>query len=264
MRGRAIALLASGVERFDAAEVRFIDTLLERAATSREGVRARLEERAQKHMFALELRFRSAERRAKDTIDALARLDAAAAKELRELAATGDVDRARRMAERLLAQRSSTRTAPALARLKATLALVDSRFATPPPVAQEARELLAGKHAPTEDLAARAHHLANMLDLALLHEGTEQLVSMLEVDRMERAVPLDAGPYNPEALAARAIGELSALSPAFARAWLTWVKDLESLSHLPPTADEKPQKPQKTPKQTRASGTRSTPRKRKA
>lgn len=245
MRGRALALLASGVERFDAAEVRFIDALLERAATSREGVRARLEERAKQHMFALELRFRSAEVRAKDVIDQLARKDPAAAKELRERAATGDVDGARRAAERLLAQRASERTEPALERVQTALSLVEARCSTLPPVVREARELISGKHAPDEDLAARAHDLANLLSLALMQDGADQLVSMLEVERMERAAPIAAGPYNPDVLAARAIGELSALSPAFARAWLSWVKDVESLSRLPPTADEKPAKPQK-------------------
>ena len=56
---------------------------------------------------------------------------------------------------------------------------------------------------------------------------------MLEVDRMERGAPLAPGPYNPDALASRAIGELSSISPAFARAWLSYTKDLESLTHAP-------------------------------
>jgi hypothetical protein len=262
MRGRALALLASGVERFDAAEVRFVDALLERAASSREGVRARLEERAKKHMFALELRFRSAEVRSKDAIAELARHDPAQARELRERAASGDVDGARRAAERTLAQRSERRTAPALARLRGALELVERSCSTLPPVVREAREALDGKTAPEDDLATRAHDLANRLDLVLLSDGLEQLSSLLEVDRMERAAPLAAGPYNPDALAARCVGELSALSPSFARAWLAWVKDVESLSRLPPTADEKPAKAAKATRTARG-GTRVTARKKR-
>lgn len=242
MRGRALALLASGVERFDAAEVRFIDALLERAASSREGVRARLEERAKKHLFALELRFRAAEGRAKDALEQLARYDAETARALRARAEEGDVDGARREAERLLAQRAEQRTAPAFDRLKTALELVERGCSTLPPVVREAHELVEGRQATRDDVAALAHDLANRLDLALLWDGVEQLASMLEVERMERAAPLAAGPYNPEALAARAVGELAALSPSFARAWLAWVKDVESLSRLPPTADEKPAK----------------------
>src|SRR5690606_25061717 len=119
---------------------------------------------------------------------------------------------------------------------------VESRCSTLPPVVREARELLSGRQGGDGDLAARAHDLANLLDLVVMRDGIEQLGSMLEVDRMERGAPLAPGPYNPDALAARVVGGLSALSPAFARAWLSWIKDVEALSRLAQTADEKPAK----------------------
>lgn len=242
MQGRALALRAAGVERFDAGEVHAIEALLARAASSRDGVRRRLEERARQHLFTLELRFRSAQVQALGAIDVVARRDAAAAKALRERADGGDVDGARREAERLLARGSSRRTAPAIARVKSALDIVERRCSTLPPVVREARELLEGRQSGEGDLAARAHDLANLLNLVLLRDGAEQLGSMLEVDRMERGAPIAPGPYNPDALAARVVGELSSLSPAFARAWLSWVKDIEALSRLPATADEKPAK----------------------
>ncbi len=242
MERRALALRAAGVERFDAGEIIAIEGMLERAAASREGVRRRLVERARKHLFTLELRFRAAEVQANDAIDQLARQDAAAAKLLRARADQGDVDGARRAAERALARGAPARTAPALERVRAALAIVESRCSTLPPVVREARELLEGRRALEQDLAARAHDVANQLVLVVLRDGAEQLGSLLEVDRMERGAPASAGPYNPDALAARAIGELATLSPSFARAWLSWVKDVESLSHLPATADEKPAK----------------------
>lgn len=253
---RALALKASGIERFDAGELAAIESMLARAESLREGARRRLEERARKQLFSLELRFQAAQADAQAAIERVARQDPQAAKDLRERAESGDVDGARRSAEVLYARGAPSRKEPALERVRRALSLVETQCATLPPVVREARELLDGRSTGDDDVVAVAHDLANLLNVVLIRDGAEQLASMLEVDRMERGAPMAPGPYNPDALAARAVGELSALSPSFARAWLAWVKDIEALTRLPPTAEEKPAKP--------ARAARSTSRKKRA
>ncbi|MFZ9886536.1 MAG: hypothetical protein ACO3JL_03445 [Myxococcota bacterium] len=57
--------------------------LLEHAEGAREGLRRRLEERARRHVFALELRFEAAKAAANSAVEQVARKDPGAAKLLR-------------------------------------------------------------------------------------------------------------------------------------------------------------------------------------
>lgn len=263
MLGRALALQAAGAERFDPGHMQAIFRLLDRAEGAREGLRRRLEERARRHLFALELRFESAKAAATSAVEQVARKDAGAAKALRDQLQAGDVDGVRRAAHRLLARGAMQRVRPALERLRAMIFAVEQRCPTRPLVVREARDLLERKDLPGDELITRAHDLANRLALVLVETGTAELATMLEVERMVRAAPSAYGPYNPDALSTRVISEFSALSPSFARAWFSWVRDLEPLTQLPPAPDEKPSKPTKAPKSKKSAGT-AAPRSRRA
>ncbi|MFZ9886535.1 MAG: hypothetical protein ACO3JL_03440 [Myxococcota bacterium] len=154
------------------------------------------------------------------------------------------------------------RVRPALERLRAMIYAVEQRCHTRPFVVREARDLLERKDLPGDELITRAHDLANRLALVLVETGTAELATMLEVERMVRAAPAAYGPYNPDALSTRVISEFSALSPSFARAWFSWVRDLEPLTLLPPAPDEKPSKPVKGTKGKQGAGTAASSKRR--
>jgi hypothetical protein len=61
---RVEALKAAGAERWDPGELHVVESMLARAQTAAPGLRRHLEERARRHLFAVEIRFEGARRRA--------------------------------------------------------------------------------------------------------------------------------------------------------------------------------------------------------
>jgi hypothetical protein len=176
--------------------------------------------------------------------------DAAVGRALRANLDEGDFHAARRKAEAVLALFSPERYARAVSRATAALALVEQRCPAPPPEALETKELLRSSPLSEPNVTGRLHELASLLDLVLIREGAESSHATLEVGRMRSIAPTAAGPYNPEALAARALSELAEISPSYLRAYLAELSDLEALTHLMPSPEEAPAK-----KPTRGKGT---------
>lgn len=243
LESRVYALREAGAASYDAADLRFIESLLARAEQASAGTRARLKDRARRHLFALELRFAAARRLASDAIVDLAATTPDAAEKARALADEGDVLGARQLAERVRARLSSLKWRRAADRLERVLDLAEERCQPAPPDVAAARALLLSPDV-EGDAARRAHALANALTLCLLKEGAERSCAQLEVDRLQRSRLVEAGPYNPDALMAQALDEIAALSPLYLRAYLAWAGDLEALLKLPPSPAEtsKPEK----------------------
>ncbi len=84
------------------------------------------------------------------------------------------------------------------------------------------------------DLASAAR-LSKQSDAAARYERSfSELFAALDVARALDTLPEAAGPYNALTLAARTLGELGSLSPAYLRAQVMRLEDLGALIGLPP------------------------------
>lgn len=244
-------LRQQGAERFDHVDFSFIESLHCRIEQAPAGVQKKLKARLARHLFTLELRFESSREEARKEIDALAILAPDAASAARALFDAGELAAAMRAVSHARHRLSSPAWGRAKDRLERTLAVIENRCQFLPSEVQKARELLKNPDV-AGDAARRAQRLANALVLVLLQERAELSCAQLEVDLLKRSTSEDAGPYNAGALAAIALDRLSAFSPRYLRAYLTYLGDLECLEQLPPSAAELA-KPSKAPRATRAS-----------
>ena len=80
---------------------------------------------------------------------------------------------------------------------------------------------------------ATARALGDHLAQSLYREAAEHARAAVVVARAHDRLSETFGPYNPQALAARALAQLEATSPAFLRAYLAGLEDLASLRQLP-------------------------------
>ena len=74
---------------------------------------------------------------------------------------------------------------------------------------------------------------------ALYEASRGELAAMLAARRAEAEVPADAGPYNPLAIAARSLAELSSRAPSYLAALIAQLDDLSPLLALPPPPPER-------------------------
>jgi hypothetical protein len=88
--------------------------------------------------------------------------------------------------------------------------------------------------------AHRAH------DAFLRYESArDSLAASIEIARALDAVSELAGPYNASSLAARALGELAELCPAYVRAQIDRLEDLGALLALPAERARRSRRPRK-------------------
>ncbi|AUX37405.1 hypothetical protein SOCE836_096280 [Sorangium cellulosum] len=241
---RLAALRASGAHRFDPASYRFIEALLERARALDGGARARLDARASARLTALEAAFHRARADAEAQLRALA--DAgipddgalAAALSLGDLPA---VARAARRRLRALAAERQTTAVPSLARLRGEAAARDVRL--PAPLARDLAELPCDGDVVERRVKRQAQALSNALSTALFHESLVSARATLAVARAADNVPEDAGPYNAQVLAARALCAAERLSAHYLRALVASLQDLGALSAALEPQPAKPAKP---------------------
>lgn len=243
LANRIEGLRACGAAVFDVVDFTFIERLHAQSEQLPNAARRKTHERLRRHVFDLEMRFAAARQQVLREIFLLRRTAPDSAMEAERCLAGGDVNAARKVVERASRRLSSSNWLRAEDRLLRVIAAVEMRLQPAPALVGEARALLEHPDA-VEHATKQAHRLANLLTLILLQEGAERVLAQLEVERLRREVPLEAGPYNPEALSAQLLDELGALSPTYLRVLLGYVSNLESMMRLPPSSSEakKPEK----------------------
>jgi hypothetical protein len=90
-------------------------------------------------------------------------------------------------------------------------------------------------------------HAPGALASALYASSRAELSATLVALRAQADVPLHAGPYNPLAIAARALAELSSLAPSYLTAIVAYLDELSPLLTLPPAASRAAERPHAPP-----------------
>ena len=205
------ALRAAGADRYDGPGFRFIEALLERASTHGGSVAERLQARAAARLAAFRTSMEAAQAEAAATLATLAAAEADPDGVLAAAHAAGDHKRVLREAS------------VALRRARG-----DDPVARFDRLARRARA--EGIELPDE--AADPARAGDRIAHALFRRAADHARGTLTVARARDRLPADVGPYNPDALAARTLAVLEALSPALLRATLSQLEDLASLTQM--------------------------------
>ncbi|WP_433930828.1 DUF2894 domain-containing protein [Sorangium cellulosum] len=249
---RLAALQAAGAHRFDPASYRLIEALLERAGSLDGGARARLAARAADRLAALEASFHRARAEAEAQLRALADAGIPDDGALAAALALGDlpaVARAARRRLRALAQGRQKTAVPSLARLRGEIAARDVRL--PEPLARDLARLPCDGDVVERRVKRQAQALSNALSTALFHESLVSARATLAVARAADNVPEDAGPYNAQVLAARALCAAERLSEPYLRALVASLQDLGALAAALEPPPEKPTRKKAAPRSAR-------------
>lgn len=208
---RLSELHAEGAAVYDGPGLRFIEALLERAHGLDGAVAERLEARAAARLSAFEAQMRAARAESEATLATLTAADADPDGAFAAAHASGDFKRVAREASGALRR---VRAADPLLRLARLAAQAEAHGLIMP-------------DAP-EDAALAADQIAH----ALFRHAADQVRGTLTVARAVDRLPAEAGPYNPEALTARALAAMQALAPGWMRARLAALEDLAVLTTL--------------------------------
>ncbi|WP_437733050.1 DUF2894 domain-containing protein [Sorangium sp. So ce1335] len=252
LAARLAALRSAGADRFDPAAYRFIEALLERAAPLDGGARDRLAARAADRLAALEASFHHAHAEAERQLRALADAGIPDDGALAAALARGDfptVVRAARRRLRALAEGRQKTAVPALARLRGEAAARDVRL--PAPLVRDLAQLPCDGDVVERRVKRQAQALSNALSTALFHESLVSARATLAVARAADNVPEDAGPYNAQVLAARALCAAERLSEPYLRALVASLQDLGALAAALEPPPEKPARKKAAPRSTR-------------
>ncbi|WP_437896599.1 DUF2894 domain-containing protein [Sorangium sp. So ce124] len=248
---RLAALRAAGAHRFDPAGYRLVEALLERARALDGGARARLAARASARLAALDAAFHRARADAEAHLRALADAGLPHDGALAAALALGDfpavVRTARRRLRALAAERKTT-AVPSLARLRGEVAARDVRL--PEPLARDLAELPCDGDVVERRVKRQAQALSSALSTALFHESLVSARATLAVARAADNVPEDAGPYNAQVLAARALCAAERLSEHYLRALVASLQDLGALAAALEPQPEKPARKKAAPRNT--------------
>ncbi|AUX48345.1 hypothetical protein SOCE26_098790 [Sorangium cellulosum] len=246
---RLAALRRAGADRFDPPGYRFVEALLERARALDGGARARLDARASARLAALEAAFHRARADAMAELRALADAGVpddgalAAALDRGELAAV--VRAARRRLRERAAERQPT-SVPWLARLRGEAAARDMRL--PEPLARDLAELPCEGDVVERRVKRQAQALTSALSTALFHESLVSARATLAVARAADNIPEDAGPYNAQVLASRALCAAERLSGHYLRALVAGLQDLGALAAALEPEPERPARKKAAPR----------------
>lgn len=227
------ALRAAGGEVFDPLGFRFIESLVARGEILGGGARDRLFDRARLRIDALGAALREARVTAEQELRALAADGASIAPVLREALARGEVARVRRDLRRALQGRAKERQrvqVPWLTRLRGAAVSRGARL--PDAVTRDLEGVGAEDGSVDRGAHTRVVAVGDALSDALFRESAESMRAMLAVARAADDVPDDAGPYNGQVLAARALAVMAELSPTYVRAVVAMADDLAALEAL--------------------------------
>lgn len=211
LQGLLRSLREAGADRYDGPGFRFIEALLERAESHGGTVAERLEARAAARLAAFQTSMQAARAEAEATLATLQAAEADPDGALAAAHAAGDHKRVLREASVALRRVRSADPAARFDRL-----------------ARRARA--EGIELPEE--AADPARAGDRLAHALFRQAAEHARGTLTVARAADRLPENVGVYNPDALAARTLAAIEALSPAWLRATLAELDDLAALAQL--------------------------------
>jgi Protein of unknown function (DUF2894) len=227
LEARLAALREAGAEGFDPPGFGLIASLRARALALEGGARARLEARALTRLEQLEEAFRRARAVAEEQLCALEAAGTAVDRTLVEALARGELAAVARAARRQLRELDVGRektAVPWLARLRGEAASREVRL--PAPLARDLQQLARDGDVVERGEKRRAHAVGNALSATLFRESLVSARAALAVARAADNVPEDAGPYNAQALSARALAAVERLSPLYLRALVAGLQDL--------------------------------------
>lgn len=244
-RERFSKLLEAGASAFDEPSVRYVATLLERAeASEAEAVSARLLARVVERLDRMEAEMAEARAKARAVLSDLEPVDADSAFEVSELVASGRFREASRLGRARLRSYDPEAPGRLLSRISALEARALAHGIRLPAELRGRVERLRGA-GPLGTAAIRSGTwLAEELSVALLREVLSRSRGWLGIRRIARRehLPEQIGPYNPRAVATRALDKMARLSPEYLRVWFDTLSDLAALSKLsppPPPATKK-------------------------
>lgn len=226
-------LREGGVGAFDEAGLAFALSLAERGRALGGEAGRRLVERALERAGRLERAQQHARARAEAELGRLRAASIEPPPEIARAYAAGSYAEAARAAEALLHRARRDRRARGRAWRRAA--------STPPPAAMTVTEVRAV-------LEPRAAIVSDRL--AGYRESAEAARAELIVAQAIDGAPKQAGPYNPHAVAARALVALADLSPTYLRAYLATLSDLGRLEAISQPSGAKPRRaarPKKKP-----------------
>ena len=231
---RLETLRAEGAEAFDAPALRFIEQLLAKAEHIGGGAGDRLRARAEARLDALQADLDAARQKASEAIEALAEIQdpegAAAVAEVQRLVEAGDHRGATRAAARLQRGLVDRRQPKARARVERQIQRAEAAgVSLPSKLKHQITEALEDPQGSPEILDA----LADEAGRALYRAAADDTHATVVVARAGDAVPDEAGPYNPQAVSAKALAALEALSPAHLRHWVRHLEGFDALARLP-------------------------------
>jgi len=257
LEARLARLGAAGARAFDPPGFRCVAALLERARALGGSARVHLEGRAAARIDLLEDSLRRGRADAEAALRALADAGLEPTPDVRAALERGDLRDAARSARRRLRELATGREktpVPWLARLRAEAEAREIQL--PPEVARDLSELDCDGELIERRVRGRAQALATALSSALFRDSLGSARAALAVARAVDGVPEGAGPYNPQALAARALQAAEALSPTYVQALLEELDDLAALEAAlaPPPKKPTRQKPARKPARKTAGG----------
>jgi hypothetical protein len=243
---RLAALRASGAEAFDPEGFGLVIALLDRAEALGGGARDRLRQRAAERIELLDASLRKARADAERDVAKLIEAGAPVGPEVRDAIGRGEiagVKRAIRGARRALVESRRRVEVPWAMRLHDTARARGARL--PPEVARDLDRLAEDGGAVPRDAHARAVAVGSTVATALLRESAESARATIAVARAADNLPDTAGPYNGQVLAARALGAMAAISPAYVSAVVAAIDDLAGAEARITPATPKPARPAK-------------------
>jgi len=232
-RTRLAKLIEAGASAFDEPTVRYVEALLARA----EGpVEERLVARVRARLDRLEAAMAAAREEAAKLVTELEGLDGESAAQVRGLVSSGDFREASRLGRRLRNSHDPEASARLLSRIETIEKRAERRGVR---FSAELRERCAALRAaaPLGSSGIRAgRQLATELSFALLdgilHRSRGTSIGLRLARPMEELEQV--GPYNPRAVARRALEKMGALSPSYLQAWLSLLDDASALDRLLP------------------------------
>ena len=223
-------LREAGLQVFDGPGLRFVETLLLRAATLTPVEARRIHARADERLQTLEESFRAANEEAVALLTEVLTLGADPEGRFENAISMGDFSLVKNEAPRLLTRLRSGLDVAARARVQRLIDQADTKGAELAPELRDAARRLLDAPGP---IGASAREVGDALGRAMYRDAAEHARTTVVVARAHDRLSRDHGPYNAEAIAAQVLSRFETLSPAYLRVMVGWLEDLSILRHLP-------------------------------
>ncbi len=219
---------------FDGPAFRFIESLLQKSEAMDGPAGERLRRRAEARLDTFEQAFHAAQTESAGILAQLQGEGADPGDRFAEAFRTGDFGLLLRDGPRALRQLRSGTAEAARERIRRLLTEVTRRgvrLSDELAAAAEASLDEASRGDPRGEGTSRA--VGDRLAQTLYREAASHVRAAVVVARAHDKLTDAFGPYNPQALAARALAQIEATSPAYLRSYLAALEDLAALRQLP-------------------------------